>query len=73
MNRRIRNVVPRWAALAKAQSLRVPYTYSHMTSSDWIYEAIQTRIGTLSGVLPSNEQPFNYKVNAFALSHLVSL
>ena len=59
-------------ALAKAQSLRVAYAYLHMTSSDWIYEGMQTGIGTLSGVLPSNEQPFNYKVNAFALSYLVS-
>ena len=59
-------------ALAKAQSLRVAYAYLHMTSSDWIYEGMQTGIGTLSGVLPSNEQPFNYKVNAFAVSYLVS-
>jgi len=59
-------------ALAKSQSLRVAYAYLHMTSSDWIYEGMQTGIGTLSGVLPSNEQPFNYKVNAFAVSYLVS-
>ena len=48
------------------------YAYLHMTSADWIYEGMQSGIGTLSGVLPSNEQPFNYKVNAFALSYLVS-
>jgi hypothetical protein len=59
-------------ALAKTQSLRVAYAYVHMTSSDWIYEGMQTGIGALSGVLPSNEQAFRYSVNAFALSYLVS-
>ena len=58
--------------VAKAQSLRVAYAYLHMTSSDWIYEGMQTGVGTITGILPSNEQPFNYKVSVIAVSYLVS-
>ena len=59
-------------AIAQRQSLRVSYSYLYMTSSDWMYEGMQLGTGTLSGVLPSNEQPFNYKVHAVGVSYLVS-
>ncbi len=58
--------------LDKHQSLRVTYAYLHMTSADFAYEGMQIGPGTLSGVLPSNEQPFNYGVNAVGLSYVVT-
>jgi MtrB/PioB family decaheme-associated outer membrane protein len=59
-------------AVAKRQFLRVGYSYLYMTSSDWMYQGMELGTGTLSGILPSNEQPFNYKVHAVGLSYLVS-
>jgi len=59
-------------AVGKGRVLRLSYSYLRMKSSDWQYEGMQTGTGTLSGVLPTNEQPFNYKVNVVAFSYLVS-
>ena len=50
--------------------LRVAYSYLRMRSDDWMYEGMQ--FGTLSGVLPTNEQPFNYGANIFGVSYVVS-
>jgi MtrB/PioB family decaheme-associated outer membrane protein len=59
-------------ALKPKQSIRIAYSYQRMTSSDWSYEGMQIGNGTLSGVLPTNEQPFNYKVHALSASFVVS-
>ena len=58
-------------AMARAQSLRLAYAYLRMSSSDYMYAGMQTGLGTIAGVLPSNEQPFNYRVNVVTLSYLV--
>jgi len=50
--------------------LRVAYSYLRMRSDDWVYEGMQ--FGSLSGVLPTNEQPFNYGVSIFGVSYVVS-
>jgi hypothetical protein len=49
--------------------VRVDYAYLRMTSAAWAYEGRQ--IGSLSGALPTNEQPFNYAVNVFSVSYIV--
>ena len=43
-----------------------------MTSSDWMYEGMQIGLGTPSGVLPTNEQPFSYKVHVLGVSYAVT-
>jgi hypothetical protein len=54
----------------RRQSVRVGYSYMHMTSADAAYEGMQ--LGSLSGVLPTREQPFNYGVNVFGVSYILS-
>jgi MtrB/PioB family decaheme-associated outer membrane protein len=57
-------------AITKAQALHVVYTYMRMTSADWAYEGMQ--FGSMSGVLPSSEQPFNYSVHVVGVSYVLS-
>ncbi|MBI3401573.1 MAG: MtrB/PioB family decaheme-associated outer membrane protein [Acidobacteria bacterium] len=57
-------------AVTKTQALHLAYTYMRMTSVDWMYEGMQ--FGSLSGILPSNEQPFNYSVHVFGVSYVLS-
>jgi len=59
-------------AIRKAQSLRVYYTFMHMSSADWVYEGMQIGLGTPSGVLPTLEQPFNYNVSVIGASYVIS-
>ena len=56
--------------ISKLQSVRVVYAYMHMKSADWAYEGMQ--FGSLSGILPSNEQPFNYSVNVVGVSYVLT-
>jgi hypothetical protein len=56
--------------ISKLQSVRVAYAYLHMKSADWAYEGMQ--FGSLSGILPSNEQPFNYSVNVVGVSYVLT-
>jgi MtrB/PioB family decaheme-associated outer membrane protein len=65
---RLNAIIP----IAKKQSIHAAYTYMKLTSGDWIYEGMQTGLGTIAGVLPSNEQPFNYSVNIFGVSYLLT-
>ena len=50
-------------AVAAHQSLRVVYAYMRMRSVDWAYDGMQIGDGSPSGVLPTNETPFNYGVH----------
>ncbi len=59
-------------AIAPHQALRLAYAYLYMGSADYAYEGMQIGIGTISGVLPTNEQPFNYKVNMVSASYVVT-
>jgi hypothetical protein len=59
-------------SVAKGQALRVIYSYLHMTSNDWVYEGMQMGLGTPSGVLPTNEQAFNYTVHVLGVSYVIT-
>jgi hypothetical protein len=56
--------------LSASQSLRLSYTYMQMSSADFAFEGMQ--FGSLNAQLPTNEQPFNYKVHVIGLSYLFS-
>jgi MtrB/PioB family decaheme-associated outer membrane protein len=57
-------------ALGRGQSIRVGYSYLRMTSSDPAYEGAQ--LGSVSTLLPTNEQAFKYSVNVFGVSYIVA-
>jgi decaheme-associated outer membrane protein, MtrB/PioB family len=57
-------------AISKSQSMRVSYAYVHMKDTDWMYEGMQ--FGSLSGQLPTNEQPFNFGVNVVGVSYVLA-
>ncbi len=57
--------------VAKGQSLRLLYSYMRTNSADWLYEGTEMGLGTPSGVLPTNEQPFDFAVHVFAVSYIV--
>ena len=59
-------------AIDTHQSLRILYSYLRMRSADWVYDGMQIGAGTLSGVLPTNEQPFNYGVHILGFSWVVN-
>lgn len=52
------------------QSVHLSYSYLWMHSSDWAYEGMQ--FGLLSAQLPTNEQPFHYRVYLIGLSYIVT-
>jgi hypothetical protein len=52
------------------QSLRVGYSFLRMKSNDPAYEGMQ--FGSLSGVLPTSEQPFNYKVSIVGIGYVLT-
>lgn len=56
--------------LSANSSLRMVYTFSRLWSADYAYGGMQ--YGSLGGVMPTNEQAFNYTVNVVALSYLYS-
>jgi hypothetical protein len=56
----------------KRQSVRVAYSFLRMKASDWVYDGMQIGAGTIAGVLPSNETPFNYTVNVVGVSYILS-
>ena len=57
-------------AIDKASALRVLYWYQHLKSSDYVYDGMQ--FGTLTNVIPTNEQPFNYNVHVIGVSYIYS-
>ncbi len=59
-------------AVAAHQSLRIVYAYLRMRSADWVYDGMQIGAGTPSGVLPTNETPFNYDVHVVAVSYIIA-
>jgi MtrB/PioB family decaheme-associated outer membrane protein len=54
----------------KLQSIQVAYSYLRMTSDDSAYEGMQ--FGSVSTVLPTNEQAFKYAVNVFGVSYILT-
>lgn len=57
-------------AVAPHQSFRMVYAYMRMRSADWAYDGMQVGPGTLSGVLPTSELPFNYGVHVIGVSYV---
>ena len=57
-------------AMNARQALHIAYTYMRMRSADWGYDGMQ--FGSLSSVLPTNEQSFNYSVHVFGVSYVWS-
>ncbi|HYM35156.1 MAG TPA: MtrB/PioB family outer membrane beta-barrel protein, partial [Steroidobacteraceae bacterium] len=44
------------------------YSYNHLKSSDYAYEGMQ--FGGLTGVLPTNEQPFVYSIHTVGVAYV---
>jgi MtrB/PioB family decaheme-associated outer membrane protein len=55
-------------AIDKASAVRVLYWYQHLKSNDYIYDGMQ--FGTLTNVMPTNEQPFNYNVHVVGITYV---
>ncbi len=55
-------------AIDKASAVRVLYWFSHLDSSDYVYDGMQ--FGTLTNVMPTNEQPFHYNVHVIGVSYI---
>lgn len=55
-------------AIDKTSAVRVLYWYQDLKSNDYIYDGMQ--FGTLTNVMPTNEQPFNYNVNVVGVSYI---
>jgi hypothetical protein len=53
------------------QSIHVVYAYLWMKSADWAYDGMQIGAGTVSGVLPTNETPFNYGIHVIGVSYVI--
>jgi hypothetical protein len=56
--------------VTKQQAVRVGYTFQHMSSTDWAYDALQ--VGGLSGGLPTSQQAFHYNVSTIAVAYIYS-
>jgi MtrB/PioB family decaheme-associated outer membrane protein len=54
--------------LDKASALRMLYWYQHLKSNDYVYDGMQ--FGTLTNVIPTNEQPFNYNVHVVGVTYI---
>ena len=55
-------------ALDKASALRLFYWYQRLTSNDYAYDGMQ--YGTITSVMPTNQQSPNYNVSVIGLSYL---
>ncbi len=55
-------------AINKASSVRLIYWYQHMKTTDYAFDG--TQFGTITSVLPTNEQAANYNVNVVGLSYI---
>ncbi|HEY4957488.1 MAG TPA: MtrB/PioB family outer membrane beta-barrel protein, partial [Caldimonas sp.] len=57
-------------AVSTQQTVRVGYTFQHMTSTDWAYDALQ--FGGLTGGLPTGQQPYHFNVSTIAVAYIYS-
>ena len=55
-------------AIDRSSAIRLLYWYAHLNSNDYVYDGMQ--FGTLTNVIPTNEQPFHYNVHVIGLSYL---
>jgi hypothetical protein len=54
-------------AIDKASAIRALYWYQHLNTSDYSYAGMQ--YGTITSVMPTNEQAPRYNVNVIGLSY----
>jgi MtrB/PioB family decaheme-associated outer membrane protein len=52
----------------KHSALRFLYWYEHLNSSDYYFDGVQ--FGTLTNVVPTNEQPYHENVNVIGISYI---
>lgn len=55
-------------AIDKSSAIRLLYWYEHLTSNDYVYDGMQ--FGTLTNIMPTNEQPFHFNVHVIGVSYL---
>lgn len=55
-------------SIDKSSAVRLLYWFQHLTSSDYVYDGMQ--FGTLTNVIPTNEQPFHYNVHVVGVSYV---
>ena len=55
-------------AIDKNSTVRVLYWYEHLNSSDYVYDGMQ--FGSLTNIIPTNEQPFHYNVHVIGVSYI---
>ncbi len=55
-------------AIDRSSSVRLQYWFQRLRSTDYVYDGMQ--YGTVSAVIPTNEQAFNYNVHVVGLSYL---
>ena len=55
----------------KRSAVRVGYTYQHMTSSDWFYQALQSG-NTPTGIMPTNEKAPSYNSYTISAAYIYS-
>ncbi|HET9669375.1 MAG TPA: MtrB/PioB family decaheme-associated outer membrane protein [Casimicrobiaceae bacterium] len=55
-------------ALDRNSAIRLLYWYEHLRSNDYIYAGMQ--FGSLTNVIPTNEQPFHYNVHVIGVSYI---
>jgi hypothetical protein len=48
--------------------VRFLYWYEHLNSSDYYFDGVQ--FGTLTNVMPTNEQPFHENVNVVGVTYI---
>jgi hypothetical protein len=53
--------------LNKSSVLRMFYWFAHLKASDYAYDGMQ--FGTLTSVMPTNEQPQSYNVSVVGLTY----
>ena len=55
-------------SIDKASAVRLTYWYQHLKSNDYVYDGLQ--FGSLTNVMPTNQQPFNYNVHVVGFSYV---
>jgi MtrB/PioB family decaheme-associated outer membrane protein len=55
-------------AIDPQSAVRVAYWFQRLTSNDYSFEGMQ--YGTITSVIPTNEQPFSYRVHVIGVSYL---
>ena len=57
-------------SIDKSSAIRAFYWYQHLNSTDYVYDGMQ--FGTISAVMPSNEQAPSYNVSVVGISYVYS-